>query len=150
MIPSAEETVGRCKMGYKSYTFCTDVLNSSANWRRKLVVLETWNMPFVYAVLCILQSFIQFYIAFMYTHIHVLYIKPVMCKNFNTYKLRIHLHVDSFFFLVSKFNQSLVLFRLLQVSNTTQSTRVDTQPTETPALMPYYTIRPFKLKWDDL
>lgn len=88
--------------------FVQMLLNSTENWSIKLVVLESLNKLLYMLFFVSSGNFSPFYIACLYTTIHVLYILPVICKNFNTYGLRIRCW---FFFLICfvwRFNYSLV------------------------------------------
>lgn len=78
--------------------FVQMLLNSAEKWSIKLVVLESLNKLLYMLFFVSFGNFSSFYIACLYTTIHVLYILPVICKNFNTHGLRIH-HECRFFFL---------------------------------------------------
>lgn len=78
------------------------LLNSPENWSIKLVVLESLNKLLYMLFFVSFGNFSPFYIACLYTSIHVLYILPVICKNFNTYGLRIP-HWMLILYLISRF-----------------------------------------------
>lgn len=80
--------------------FVQMLLNSFGNWSMKLVVLESLNKLLYMLFFVSFGNFSPFYKAFLYTNIHVLYIIPVICKDFNTYGLRIHFWMLILFWFV--------------------------------------------------